>query len=234
MLFRSVASGESYNIALKADGTVWAWGCNEYGQLGNGMSGSGTEKAIPVQVKGAAGNGYLTNVVAVAAGDSHSMALKSDGSVWTWGRNNYGQIGNAASGDDMNETTPVQVKGVNGNGYLAGIVDIAIGYNHSMALKTDGTVWAWGRNARGELGNGTTTQSTVPVQVKGESGIGYLSDVVSIAAGADHSIALKSDGTVWAWGNGVAGQLGDGTSGVGVDKSTPADQIGRASCRERV
>ena len=221
-----VASGESYNIALKADGTVWAWGCNEYGQLGDGTSGSGTEKSTPVQVKGAAGNGYLTNVVAVAAGDSHSMALKSDGSVWTWGRNNYGQIGNAASGDDMNETTPVQVKGVNGNGYLAGIVDIAIGYNHSMALKTDGTVWAWGRNARGELGNGTTTQSTVPVQVKGESGIGYLSDAVSIAAGADHSIALKSDGTVWAWGNGVDGQLGDGTSGVGVDKSTPVQVKG--------
>ena len=124
-------------------------------------------------------------MVAIAGGDSHSLALKSDGTVWAWGYNGCGQLGD---GSTTNRLTPVQVSG------LTGVVAIAGGGSHSLALKSDGTVWAWGCNDYGQLGDGTTTNRLTPVQVSG------LTGVVAIAGGGAHSLALKSDGTVWAWG----------------------------------
>src|SRR5690606_16607183 len=140
-----------------------------------------------------------TDVVAVAAGENHSLALKSDGTVWAWGLNDRSEErrgGKAWSG----RSTPVQGKGPSGNGYLTDVVAVAAGYYHSRDIKYDGTVWAWGWNNSGQLGAGTTTNRLAPVQVKGDVGNGYLTDVVAVAAGYDHSLALKSDGTVWAWG----------------------------------
>jgi alpha-tubulin suppressor-like RCC1 family protein len=132
----------------------------------------------------------------VSGGGYHSLALKSDGMVWSWGRNNYGQLGN---GKRSKKNTPILVKNLND------VIAIAGGTWHSLALKQDGTVWAWGRNDYGQLGDGTFRNKKTPVEVKD------LADVVAIAGGHLHSLALKSDGTVWAWGSNWGGQLGNET-----------------------
>jgi hypothetical protein len=183
-----IAGGANHSIALKSDGTVWDWGFNGNGQLGDDTT---TRSEVPVQVVG------LTRITAIAGGANHSIALKSDGTVWDWGFNGDGQLGNdTTTGSEV----PVQVVG------LTRITAIAGGANHSIALKSDGTVWDWGFNGDGQLGNDTTTGSTLPVQVVGLTGI------TAIAGGANHSIALKSDGTVWDWGFNGNGQLGNGTT----------------------
>ena len=181
-----VAGGQSHSLAVKTDGTVWAWGYNYSGQLGDGTT---TERHTPVQVSG------LKGVVQVSGGAFHSLALKSNGTVWAWGYNGYGQLGD---GTTTNCSTPVQVSG------LTGVVQVSAGRYHSLALKSNGTVWAWGDNAWGQLGDGSPTQRTTPVQVSG------LTGVVQVSGGNAHSLALKSDGTVWAWGVNDLGQLGDG------------------------
>ncbi|MBI5238810.1 MAG: hypothetical protein HY887_10405, partial [Deltaproteobacteria bacterium] len=134
---------------------------------------------------------------AIAGGWYHTIALKNDGTVWTWGWNYYGQLGDGTTTDRL---TPVQVSG------LTNVTAIASVYDHTIALKNDGTVWTWGANWYGQLGDGTTTNKSAPVQVSG------LTSVTAIAGGNKHTIALKNDGTVWAWGANWAGQLGDGTT----------------------
>lgn len=185
----TVSAGENYSILLKDDGTVWTWGTNEYGQLGDGTT---TLKTKPEQVIG------LESVTAISTEGQHSLALKNDGTVWAWGDNSYGELG---IGTRTNaQTEPVQIVG------LTDVKAIAAGSNNSFFLKTDGTVWGCGYNGKGQLGNGTTTQSSVPVQVSG------LTDVIAIDCGYNHTVALKEDGTVWAWGENSHGQLGDGTT----------------------
>ena len=206
----AAAAGRVHSLAVKNDGTVWTWGDNQYGQLGNGVVDY-TPHSTPGRVLGVSG------VVGVAGGSRHSVSLKSDGTVWAWGYNHYGQLGNGTTGDSL---VPVQVLG------LGGVVEVACGSHHSVSLKSDGTVWAWGYNGWGQLGNGTHTNSAVPVQVSG------LSGVVDVAAAGDgvgaHSLAVKSDGTVWAWGHNYTGQLGDGTttsSAVPVQVSGLSDVV---------
>jgi alpha-tubulin suppressor-like RCC1 family protein len=186
----AIAAGGLHTIALKKDGTIWTWGNNDYGQLGDGTT---EDKSTPVQVQG------LSNVIAIAGGSAHTIALKNDGTVWTWGNNDYGQLGDGTTED---KSIPVQVKGLNNVAAIA-----AGGYHYTIALKKDGTVWTWGNNDYGQLGDGTTEDKSTPVQVKG------LNDATAIAAGGyDHTIILKKDGTVWTWGRNNYGQLGDGTS----------------------
>ena len=190
--------GESHTAALRSDGTVWCWGENRSGAVGDGTT---TQRTSPVQVKG------LRDVMLIAAGGYHNLAVKLDGTVWAWGNNGY--YGQCGDGTTINRLTPVQVTG------LTNVVGISAGTYHSVAVKLDGTVWTWGFNAYGILGNGTagvlgdansyfTASSTVPVQVPGLTGI------VEVSAGAADIIALKNDGTVWTWGRNV-GTLGDGT-----------------------
>lgn len=182
-----IAGGAGFSVSIRNDGTVWTWGENGYGQLGN----SSTEnKVIPNQIMG------MSSVASVSAGSYHAVALKNDGTVWTWGYNRYGQLGN---GTIQYRTSPVEVSG------LSDVVQISAGYYHTAALKSDGTVWVWGYNGEGELGDGTTTNRVAPVQVQG------ISDIKAIACGGWHTVAIKSDGTVWAWGYNGQGQLGDGT-----------------------
>ncbi|MBE3551165.1 MAG: hypothetical protein IMX03_08080 [Brockia lithotrophica] len=197
-----VAAGWGHSLAVKKDGTVWAWGSNSWGQLGNGRVGGSS--ATPVQVEG------LTDVVQVAAGGEYSLAVKKDGTVWAWGANWHGQLGNSQVevGWEGHSATPVQVEG------LTDVVQVAVGVYHSLAVKKDGTVWAWGSNSWGQLGNskvkvglGYATYSVTPVQVEG------LTDVVQVAAGGNHSLAVKKDGTVWAWGYNGSGELGNGQAG---------------------
>ena len=199
---------------VMSGGAGWAWGANGYGKLGDGTT---TDRSTPVQVKGPGGVGFLTGVAAMTGGVDHSLARKTDGTVWAWGFNRSGQLG---VGTTTDSSTPVQVKGPGGVGFLTGVATIAGngGFpssaindaGHSLARKTDGTVWAWGNNFYSQLGDGTTTTRPTPVQVKGPGGVGFLTGVATIAAGRDHSLTGKTDGTVWGWGHGGFGQLGDG------------------------
>ncbi len=183
----TVVGGNFHTLALLPDGTVWAWGANAQGQVGDG---TGTQKTLPTPVSG------LTGIISVAAGSDHSLALKSDGTVWAWGYNPYGALGDNTT---TTRLAPIQIAG------LTGVTALAAGQFHSLAV-TGGTVWAWGYNGNGQLGDNTTTQRLTPVQVSG------LTGVVAVGAGWNHSLALKSDGTVWAWGYNGNGQLGDSTT----------------------
>jgi alpha-tubulin suppressor-like RCC1 family protein len=174
----AIASGTGGSAyALDADGTVWAWGRNDFGQLGIGTTASAL---VPVPVPG------LSDVVAITAGNVSAYALKSDGTVWAWGRNFYGELGD---GTTEHMSTPVQVLELNEVTAIA-----ATGGSSAYALKSDGTVWAWGRGYGGSLGNGMTMHQSVPVQVL------VPLDITAISASGDAGIALRSDGTVWGWG----------------------------------
>ena len=199
----ALAAGYSHSLALCSDGTLAGWGDNSNGQLGNTTAST---SGVPLAVSTA---GLLSGrtLVAVAAGESHSLALCSDGALAAWGGNFYGQLGNGSS---MDSFVPVAV---NAAGVLAGktVVAVAGGHYHSLALCSDGTLAAWGYNEYGQLGNGSTTSSNVPVAV---STTGVLSGktVVAIAAGSSHNLVLCADGTLAAWGYNSDGELGNGTS----------------------
>jgi alpha-tubulin suppressor-like RCC1 family protein len=223
----AVAAGNQHSLYLRSDGTVWAWGYNEYGQLGDGTNGTGTHKSAPVQVKGVGGSGFLTGITAIAAGGNNSLALDSNGDVFSWGYNGENQLGD---GTNVSRSTPVHVLGWGGAGELTGVTAISVGFNHSLALKSNGEVYAWGYNGNGQLGFTSLTQSPHPMHVSGgTSGTTNLNDVIAISAGSDHSLALKSNGDVYAWGRNVDGQLGIGTSGAGTNKNTPEKVLGGTS-----
>jgi len=187
---KEISNGGWHACALKHDNSVWCWGNNTNGQLGDGTRNS---TIIPVQVTTSTG---LTDVIQVsaAAGRHHTCALKRDGTVWCWGRNTNGELGNGSTIDSY-----VPVKAL-----IEDVKQISGGFYHTCALKRDGTVWCWGWNAYGQLGNGSTTDSSIPVKVD-------IDNVVQIATGRYHTCALKSDGSVWCWGYNAYGELGNGT-----------------------
>lgn len=201
-----LAAGNDHVLALNSDGTVDAWGLNNAGQLGNTTSGY---SPTPVAVPG------LSHVVQVAAGGlpgwaGHSVALESDGTVWTWGYGKHGQLG---LGADASTPTPTQVPG------LTGIVQVAANGDNTYALKSDGTVYAWGDDGYGQIGNvNAANNQDTPLQVN-------ITNVNSIAAGGTVGMAIKTDGTVWDWGDNNAGQLGDGAA-CGKTCVTPVQAIG--------
>src|SRR5579883_2553145 len=214
----AMAAGGSHSLALGSDGTVWAWGDNEFGELGNGTT-SNTPNTTAVPVTGIGGT-----VTAIAVGGFFSLALTSNGTVWAWGDNSWGQLGNGST--SATNPTIVQVLkapsscGINqGACPLTGITAIAAGRYHSLALDSSGNVWAWGYNGDGELGtsNSATPNSTVAIQVSG------LSGVTAIAAGGQHNLALAG-GAVWAWGYNHSLQLGRTTTNA--SDPTPAQVSG--------
>lgn len=198
----AIGTGPLASYAVKKDGTVWAWGSNAYGKLGRKTAGN---ILTPVKING------LSGIVAVDGGRDFTLALKKDGTVWALGRNDSGQLGN---GTGTNSITPVRVKGLAGviaiSAGLAGAIQYTGGRaftgKHALALKSDGTVWAWGNNFSGHLGDRTMQNRNTPVQVTG------LSKIIALSAGADHNIALRSDGTIWTWGANNFGKLGDGNN----------------------
>jgi alpha-tubulin suppressor-like RCC1 family protein len=199
----AVAGGYLHSLALCSDGTLAAWGYNVYGQLGNN---SNAPSNVPVAVDR---SGVLTGktVIAISAGPFHNLALCADGTVAAWGYNNYGQLG---TGDKVASRVPVLV---NPPGALAGkqVVAVAAGAYSSFALCADGTLTAWGYNEEGELGDGTTSNSTVPVAVD-TTGVLAGKQIASVTAGQYHTLALCTDGTLVAWGYNNRGQLGNNST----------------------
>ena len=172
-------------MAIKTDGSLWVWGANFLGQLGDGTL---TEKITPYRI------GTANNWRQVTGGYYYSLAIKTDGTLWAWGYNDKGQLG---TGSTSNRNTPGQI-GPSTNWKM-----VVTRNNFTLALKKDSTLWAWGCNDRGQLGDGTTIDKYIPVQ------IGTDRNWKTISAGWDHALAIKYDGTLWGWGRDNYGQLAD-------------------------
>lgn len=236
---KEIGAGGYFTIALKNDGTVWAYGSNNFGQLGNAST---VDSVKPVKVMN------LSNIIRIDAGEDSSGALDKSGNLWVWGHGVSGVLG---QGDTGNKLTPVlypvsKVKdfsigedGINvltedGVVYTSGlntygelgigktpktkqlipavvnisdVVQVSRGDSHSLVLKKDGTVWSWGSNGSGPVGDGTTINAMYPVQVQ-DSYTQPLQDIVAVNAAGRSSIAVNSTGVVYAWGRNINGQLG--------------------------
>jgi alpha-tubulin suppressor-like RCC1 family protein len=230
---------DNHVLAVRSDGTLWAWGANTGGQLGDGTKVS---KDLPNQI------GVRTNWMKAFAGGSHSLALRSDGSLWSWGLNTYGQLGavrmktfsETSGSSSINVTTyqkavavgdqvrPIQV------GTSKNWLTLSAGGQHNLALKKDRSLWVWGGDSKGQLGLGSVAPATTETNTNSAMifsparlGNAFWTDV---SAGLDHSLGVRSDGTLWAWGNNEAGQLGDGTR---AQRKKPV-QIGAANNWKKV
>ncbi len=197
---------KTHTVYAKRDGTLWAWGKNDDGQLGDGTL---TSRSAPVGIIG------MSNVKSVAVGYDHTVVLTTDGKVYAWGNNSNGQLGD---GSTTGRTTPMQLVGTD----ISNIRAIDAGFKYTVALRSDGTIWTWGYNNKGQLGNGTQTDNYTPRQVAALAG----SAMVSVAAGYDHALCARNDGTVWAWGNNNNGQLGNATT---TDSPVPVQVSGLAT-----
>ena len=193
--------GYYFCLAKKINGTLWGWGSNTAGELGIGTTVSAT---IPTQV------GSDTDWLYASAANGHTVALKTDHTLWIWGANNYGQLGDGSG--ILSKSNPEQLFSVIPS------QEISAGAYQTLAIKSDGTLWAWGRNNYGQLGDGTLINKSVPTQ------IGTDTDWRSTSTSDSNSLALKNDGTMWAWGYNNAGQNGNGTHSF-TNVTTPS-QVG--------
>jgi alpha-tubulin suppressor-like RCC1 family protein/uncharacterized protein YjdB len=192
---KTFAAGPQHSLAIKADGSLWAWGRNNYGQLGLGDT---TDRNTPQRV------GMDNDWVFVSAGSWHTVAIKADGGLWAWGSNENGELGLGFI--DTAHIIPDRVGAA--NDWAA----VSAGYAHTVAIRTDGSLWAWGNNGSGQLGDGTWEDRNAPVPV------GAGKDWVSVDVGDMHTVAIKGDAGLWAWGGNAFGQLGDGTN---TDRNAP-------------
>jgi alpha-tubulin suppressor-like RCC1 family protein/uncharacterized protein YkwD len=199
-----IAAGDRHSLALKSDGSAWAWGAIHFGELG--IANLDDYVDLPTRVDTST---IASRLIAIAAGDDFSLGIEEgSGHVWAWGQNNGGQLGDG--GSHPYTWRPLEVP------HFGGAVAVAAGGRHSLALKNDKSVWGWGDNDFGQLGDDTTSPGVRPVQVHG------LNRVEEIATGYFFSLARKDDGTVWAWGTNIRGELGDGTY---AERHTPV-QVG--------
>ena len=193
----SVSAGEDHTLAVRTDGSLWAWGDNRNDQLG--LNG-GADRSTPTRV------GTLNTWASVSTGTNHTLAVRTDGSLWAWGSNGNGKLGLGNSGGT--QLTPARV-GTDNNWASA-----TAGHNHSVAVKTNGTLWSWGYNAHGQLGDGTIVQKTSPVQT------GTDTNWTQASAGRDYTAALSKDNKLWSWGSNSLGRLGIGGSAVPSQSET--------------
>ncbi|MCL2680419.1 MAG: hypothetical protein FWF11_02950, partial [Coriobacteriia bacterium] len=200
-----VSAGQDHSLAIRSDGTLWAWGSDANGRTGRGtITGN---QPTPAQV------GTATSWTQVSAGQLHSLAIAADGTLWSWGHNGNGRTGLGTT--TGNQLTPAQI------GTATNWTQVSAGSEHSLAIRSDGTLWSWGTNGSGRTGLGTTTGNQLtPAQ------IGTATNWTSVSAGGSHSLAIRSDGTLWAWGHNANGRTGLGT-GSG-SQNTPA-QVGTAT-----
>ena len=192
-------------IGLRANGTAWTWGRNGYGQLG---TNDAVYRSSPTSVAGG-----FTDWTQVSAGSRFAVGIRTNGQLWSWGRNQHGQLG---SFDLVNRSSPISVVG----GYTDWI-DISAGTYHNSAIRSNGTAWCWGYNDMGQLGIGTTTKRSSPTSV-----LGGFSNWVQLNSGARCTGAIKSDGTAWTWGFNFSGQLGINLGGAGTYRSSPVSVVG--------
>ena len=193
-----VSAGYFHTLGLKIDGSLYAWGDNDSGRLGDGTT---ADKITPIQIESD------TDWTSVFGGGGHTVGLKVDGSLYAWGQNTYGQLGD---GTAVNKHTPTQI------GSDSDWASVSAGYLHTVGIKSDGSLYAWGNNDDGELGDGTIADKSIPTQ------IGSDRDWASVSAGYYYTVAIKIDGSLYAWGKNDDGELGDGTAS---DKFIPT-QIG--------
>ena len=199
--WKQVASGRYHTAAIKTDGTLWGWGDNYTGRLGDNTD---ADKSSPVQT--VAGG---TNWKQVASGRYHTAAIKTDGTLWLWGSNYYGALGDNTR---TNKSSPVQTIAAGTNWK-----SVSAGFSHTAAIKTDGTLWGWGVNGNGELGDNTEDRKSSPVQT-----VSGGTNWKSVAAGNSHTAAIKTDGTLWTWGQGSYAALGDDME---ESKSSPVQTV---------
>jgi alpha-tubulin suppressor-like RCC1 family protein len=185
-----VSAGGGHSLGTRADGTVWAWGSNDSGRLGDGTA---TARSSPVSVVGG-----FSDWTGVSAGDSHSLGTRADGSAWAWGLNTTGRLGD---GTITARSSPVSVVGG-----FADWTGVSAGGYHSLGTRANGSAWAWGFGSSGRLGNNTTTARGSPVSV-----VGGFADWTGVSAGGSHSLGTRANGSAWAWGSNASGQLGDNT-----------------------
>ena len=190
--FVMVSAGSDHTVAINADGTLWAWGSNEYGQLG---LGDYSNRDVPTQV------GTDTNWAMVSAGDEYTLAIRTNGTLWAWGSNSAGKLGIGTS-----QNVPTRV------GTDANWASVSAGWDHTAAIKTNGELWAWGGNSYGQLGVGDNTYRSAP------SRVGADNNWASVSAGGEYTLAIRTNGTLWTWGKNDYRQLGDGTN---ANKNTP-------------
>ena len=200
--WKQVSGGYYHTAAVKTDGTLWTWGANAFCQLGDYTT---SNRSSPVTTAGAG-----TDWKQVSAGGYHTAAVKTDGTLWTWGYNLYSQLGDNTM---TNRLSPVKTVGGGTNWK-----QVACGYRHTAAVKTDGTLWVWGYNNFGQLGDNTTSTRSSPVTTVG-AGTNWKQ--VS-AAGGYHTAAVKTDGTLWTWGRNNFGQLADNTTS---NRSSPVTTV---------
>ena len=187
--WRTAAAGLGHTVAIQADGSLWAWGSSSSGQLGNGIAGGfDTDILVPIQV------GTDTDWAYVFAYWTRTMAIKTDGSLWGWGYNEHGDLG-----DGTREARPYPTLIQEGTSWAT----IALSSRHTLGIRTDGSLWAWGDNWNGQLGDGTTTSRLSPVQV------GTYTDWTDVAAGFGYTIAIRADGSLWVWGTHATLFFGD-------------------------
>jgi alpha-tubulin suppressor-like RCC1 family protein len=199
--WKQVSCGQYYMAAIKTDGTLWTWGRNEYGQLGNN---TGTSRSTPVTTF--AGG---TNWKQVSCGMRHTSAIKTDGTLWTWGDNATGQVGNnTVTAFPNGVCTPVTTFAGGTNWQ-----QVSCAYNHTTAIKTDGTLWVWGRNYAGSLGDNTIINRSTPVTTFAGG-----NNWKQVSGGGYYTAAIKTDGTLWTWGRNSIGQLGTNSQ---TNRSTP-------------
>jgi alpha-tubulin suppressor-like RCC1 family protein len=212
-----ITAGMHHTCALSATGGVYCWGNNGNGQLGNNST---TSSNVPVQVVGVGGSGLLSGIASIAGSYYHTCALSATGGVYCWGNNGNGQLGNNSTARSY---VPVQVVGVGGTGLLSGIADITAGMcDNTCAVTTTGGVYCWGYNGDGELGNNSTAQSNVPVQVVGVGGAGLLSGIATIAAGVN-TCAVTTTGAVYCWGYNNYGEIGNNST---TSSNVPVQVVG--------
>ena len=194
-----VAAGGSHTAAVTKDGDLYMWGYNNYGQLGVYTN---VDKNTPVLVNNSTTALPAKSVKYVALGGSHSAAITKDGSLYIWGWNNYGQLGD---GTTTGRYTPIKI--------MDNVASVSLGNSHSAAITKDGSLYMWGYNGNGRLGDGTTTDRYTPVKI--------MDNVASANLGDDHSAAITKDGSLYMWGKNDCGQLGDGTTDNKTNKTRP-------------
>ena len=197
-----ISGGGDHTVAIRANGTAWAWGSSFNGQIGDNST---VDKSSPVSVVGG-----FTDWVQISAGGGHTAAIRANGTAWAWGFNGNGRLGDNST---VSKSSPVSVVGG-----FTDWVQISGGSEHTAAIRANGTAWAWGRNTYGRLGDNTTAARSSPVSV-----VGGFTDWVQISGGGDHTVAIRANGTAWAWGSSFNGQIGDNST---VDKSSPVSVVG--------